>query len=71
MNFSIYVKHGQTVGKVLWCDIIDVFKWVKTLSTNNRINSKISQQHTPFVDCYCGREVSLEKVYLFVVHKFI
>ena len=37
----------------------------KTISTNNRINSKINQHLTPFVDwCYCGRES------VFVVYKF-
>ena len=42
----------------------------KTISTNNRINSKINQHLTPFVDwCYCGREVLFQKVRLFVVYK--
>ena len=44
----------------------------KTISTNNRNNSKINQHHTNFVDwCYCGREVLFEKVCLFVAHKFV
>ena len=44
----------------------------KTLSTNNRISSKINQHLTPFADwCYCGREVLFEKVHLFVVEKLV
>ena len=42
----------------------------KTATTNNRIKSKIKQQHTTFVDwCYCLREVLFQKV--FVVYKFV
>ena len=41
----------------------NVFTITAFISTNNRINSEISQQHTPFVDqSYCGREVLFEKV---------
>ena len=41
----------------------------KTATTNNRIDSKIKQQHTTFVDwCYCLREVLFQKVT--VVYKF-
>ena len=37
----------------------------KTISTNDRINSKINQHLTHFVNlCYCGREVLFEKVCL-------
>ena len=44
----------------------------KTTSTNKRINSKINQHLTPFVDwCYCLREVLFYKVCLFVVYKFV
>ena len=40
----------------------------KTISTNNRIISKVNQYHTPFVDwCYSGTEVLFEIVCLFVV----
>ena len=43
----------------------------KIISTNNRIKSKIKQQHTTSVNwCYCLIEVLFQKVYLFVVHKF-
>ena len=44
----------------------------KTISTNNRINSKINQQLTLFVDwCFCDREVLFEKQCLFAVHKLV
>ena len=44
----------------------------KTISTNNRINSKIKQQHKTFVDWrYYFREVLFQKVCLFVVYKFV
>ena len=37
----------------------------KTISTNNRINAKIKQQHTHFVDwCYCLREVLCKKMFV-------
>ena len=46
--------------------------WHETISANNRIISKINQQHTPFVDwCYGGREVLFEKVSLYVVHNLV
>ena len=42
----------------------------KTATTNNRINSKIKQQHTTYVDwCYCLREVLFQKMFV-VVYKF-
>ena len=44
----------------------------KTISTYNRISSKIKQQHTTFVDwCYGLREVLFDKVWLFVVYKVV
>ena len=37
----------------------------KTATTNNRINSKIKQQHTAFVDwCYCLRQVLFQKMFV-------
>ena len=37
----------------------------KTTTTNNRINSKIKQQHTTFVNwCYCLREVLFQKMFV-------
>ena len=39
-------------------------KIAKIATTNNRINSKIKQQHTTFVDwCYCLREVLFQKMF--------
>ena len=47
-------------------------KHQKAIATNNMIASKIKQQHTTFVSwCYCLREVLFQKVYLFVVYKFV
>ena len=44
----------------------------KTATTNNRINSKIKQQHKTLVDwCYCDIDILSEKMCLFVVHKFV
>ena len=42
----------------------------KTISTNNRINSTINQHPLSIGATVHGREVLLEKVYLFVVYKF-
>ena len=37
----------------------------KTATTNNRINSKIKQQHTTFVNwCYCLRKVLFQKMFV-------
>ena len=37
----------------------------KTATTNNRIKSKIKQQHTTFIDwCYCFRDVLFQKMFV-------
>ena len=50
----------------------DQHRHQKIISTNNRINLKIKQQHTTFVNwCFCLREVLFQKVHLFVFYKFV
>ena len=73
MQYQHLVRHHTLRNQDQICAISEVIvlsndqqQHQKTILTNNSINSKINQQHTPFVDwCYCGREVLFEKVCLF------
>ena len=59
--------HGRYMHSISEVIILnnDQHQHKKTATTNNRINSKIKQQHTTFVDwCYCLREVLIQKMFV-------